>query len=165
MKKEHEIPVDIRAAVITVSTSRTQETDGSGKAILLLLEEAGIPVLHYTLVRDDILMIRQKLLEALGDCNCVILNGGTGISPDDCTIEAVTPLLDKIIDGFGEIFRQKSYLDVGTSAILSRAVAGTSGERVVFCLPGSTAAVKLAMTEIILPELRHLISHARRREK
>jgi len=165
MKKEHERPMDITAAVITVSTTRTRETDGSGQAILSLLEEEKIPVLHYSIVRDDILMIRCGLHEVLGDCNCIILNGGTGISPDDCTIEAVVPVLDKIIDGFGEIFRQKSYADVGTAALLSRAIAGTCRERIVFCLPGSTAAVTLAMREIILPELRHLVSHAQKREQ
>ena len=164
MKKEHEKPVDIRAAVITVSTSRTRDTDGSGKAILSLLEGENIPVLHYSLVKDDIVMIRRELHAVLDDCNCIIINGGTGISPDDCTIEAVVPVLDKIIDGFGEIFRQKSYADIGTAAILSRALAGTCGERIIFCLPGSTPAVTLAMKEIILPELRPLVSHAKRRD-
>jgi molybdenum cofactor biosynthesis protein B len=164
MKREHEKPVDIRAAVITVSTSRTRDTDGSGKAILSLLEGESIPVLHYSLVKDDIVMIRRELYAVLDSCNCIIFNGGTGISPDDCTIEAVVPLLDKVIDGFGEIFRHKSFADIGTAAILSRAVAGTCGERIIFCLPGSTPAVTLAMKEIILPELRHLVSHARRRD-
>ncbi|MDH7509901.1 MAG: MogA/MoaB family molybdenum cofactor biosynthesis protein [Methanolinea sp.] len=164
MKKEHEKSVDISAAIITVSTSRTRDTDESGKAILSLLEGANIPVLHYSLVKDDIMMIRRELHAVLDGCNCIILNGGTGISPDDCTIEAVVPLLDKVIDGFGEIFRQKSYADIGTAAILSRAVAGTCGERIVFCLPGSTPAVTLAMKEIILPELRHIVSHARKRD-
>lgn len=164
MKREHEKPVDIRAAVITVSTSRTRDTDGSGKAILSLLEEENIPVLHYSLVKDDIVMIRRELHAVLDSCNCIIFNGGTGISPDDCTIEAVVPLLDKVIDGFGEIFRHKSFADIGTAAILSRAVAGTCGERIIFCLPGSTPAVTLAMKEIILPELRHLVSHAGRRD-
>lgn len=163
MKREHERLVEARAGVITVSSSRTRETDRSGEVILSLLSERGIPVGHYAIVRDEIVAIRREFHAAIGDCNCIILNGGTGISPDDCTIEAIAPLLDKIIDGFGEFFRQKSAAEVGTSAILSRALAGTCGERVVFCLPGSPAAVALAVREIILPELRHLLSHARRR--
>jgi len=92
--------------------------------------------------------------------NCVIVNGGTGLTHDDCTIEAVAPLLEKKIDGFGEIFRYKSSVQIGTASMLSRAVAGIIYGKAIFCIPGSTPAVTLAMEELILPEIAHIISHA-----
>ncbi|MCQ8894551.1 MAG: MogA/MoaB family molybdenum cofactor biosynthesis protein [Methanolinea sp.] len=159
MKSHHEKPVDIRAAVITISSSRTMETDTSGKTIIRFLEEDHIPVLSYGIVKDSVEEIRRQLFQALKDCNCIIMNGGTGLSPDDCTIEAVAPLLEKRIEGFGEIFRLKGLQDIGTATILSRAIAGTCGGGVIFCIPGSTPAVSLAMKEIIIPELRHILSH------
>jgi molybdenum cofactor biosynthesis protein B len=100
------------------------------------------------------------LSKALKICNCIILDGGTGLTPDDVTIEAVSPLLEKKIDGFGELFRMKSYEEIGTSAMLSRAVAGTIRGKAVFCIPGSTAAVILATKTLIVPEISHILSHA-----
>jgi molybdenum cofactor biosynthesis protein B len=94
--------------------------------------------------------------------NCIVINGGTGLTPDDCTIEAITPLLEKKIDGFGEFFRMKSLQEIGTSAMLSRAIAGISHGRVIFCIPGSTPAVTLATKELIVPEIVHILSHANR---
>ncbi|OPX75358.1 MAG: Molybdopterin adenylyltransferase [Methanoregulaceae archaeon PtaU1.Bin059] len=163
MQVHHERPVHISAAVITVSSTRTTENDSSGKEIMHLLEMAGISVGIYTIVRDDIEEIRREVLTSFRSCNCVIVNGGTGLTPDDCTIEAVSPLMEKKIDGFGELFRAKSMEEIGTPAMLSRAVAGVCHGKAVFCIPGSTAAVTLATRDLIIPELRHIISHATKR--
>jgi molybdenum cofactor biosynthesis protein B len=146
--------------VITVSTTRTQETDSSGKTIQAILAEAKIPVRHYAVIPDQIEAIRLELYQALKTCNCIIIDGGTGLTHDDCTIEAITPLLEKKIDGFGELFRMKSYDEIGTSTMLSRAIAGTIRGRVVFCIPGSTPAVTLATKTLIVPEIAHILSHA-----
>jgi len=160
MKQEHVQPIPITGAVITVSTTRTQETDSSGKTIQAILTEAKIPVQHYAVIPDQIEAIRSELYQALKTCNCIIIDGGTGLTHDDCTIEAVTPLLEKKIDGFGELFRMKSYDEIGTSTMLSRAIAGTIRGRVVFCIPGSTPAVTLATKTLIVPEIAHILSHA-----
>jgi len=160
MKQEHVQPIPITCAVITVSTTRTKETDSSGKTIQAILTEAKIPVQHYAVVPDQIEAIRFELYQALKTCNCIIIDGGTGLTHDDCTIEAVTPLLEKKIDGFGELFRMKSYDEIGTSTMLSRAIAGTIRGRVVFCIPGSTPAVTLATKMLIVPEIAHILSHA-----
>ena len=160
MKQEHVQPIQITGAVITVSTTRTKETDSSGKIIQAILTEAKIPVQHYAVVPDQIEAIRFELYQALKTCNCVIIDGGTGLTYDDCTIEAITPLLEKKIDGFGELFRMKSYDEIGTSTMLSRAIAGTIHGRVVFCIPGSTPAVTLATKTLIVPEIPHILSHA-----
>ena len=112
------------------------------------------------MVPDQIEAIRFELYQALKTCNCVIIDGGTGLTHDDCTIEAVTPLLEKKIDGFGELFRMKSYEEIGTSTMLSRAIAGTIHGRAVFCIPGSTPAVTLATKTLIVPEIPHILSHA-----
>ena len=160
MKPEHVKPIDIRIGIITVSSSRTPETDTSGMAICEIVKEAGFPVGYYVVVPDRVDRIRFELGKALQHANCIILTGGTGLTHDDCTIEAVTPLLEKVIDGFGELFRMKSYDEIGTSALLSRAVAGIYRQRAVFCIPGSTAAVQLATTELIIPEIVHILSHA-----
>ena len=160
MDKNHIQPFPINAAVITVSTTRTIKNDTSGKTICNLLNNKSIPVNHYTIVPDRIDAIRDELFTALKKANCIILNGGTGLTHDDCTIEAVSPLLDKKIDGFGEMFRAKSIQQIGTASMLSRAVAGVIYGNAVFCIPGSTPAVSLATTELIIPEIAHIISHA-----
>ena len=160
MKQEHVQPIPITGAVITVSTTRTQETDSSGKTIQAILAEAKIPVQHYAVIPDQIEAIRSELYQALKTCNCIIIDGGTGLTHDDCTIEAVTPLLEKKIDGFGELFRMKSFDEIGTSTMLSRAIAGTIRGRVIFCIPGSTPAVTLATKTLIIPEIAHILSHA-----
>ena len=90
----------------------------------------------------------------------MVLNGGTGLTHDDCTIEAVAPLLDKKIEGFGELFRMLSFQEIGSAAMLSRAIAGTTGGKAIFCIPGSTGAVKLATTALIIPEIMHILTHA-----
>jgi molybdenum cofactor biosynthesis protein B len=162
MSSDHIQPFDITGAIITVSTTRTLDTDTSGKTISGLLTEKSIPIRHYTLVPDNIDAIRNELFTAVKKANCIIINGGTGLTHDDCTIEAVSPLLDKRIDGFGEFFRMKSIQQIGTASMLSRAVAGIIGGKAVFCIPGSTPAVTLATTELILPEIAHILSHANR---
>jgi len=162
MSQNHIRPFEITGAVITVSTTRTVDTDTSGKTIIELLEEKSIPVHHYAIVSDRIDAIRNELFIAVKKTNCVIINGGTGLTYDDCTIEAVLPLLEKRIEGFGEFFRMKSIQQIGTASMLSRAVAGIIDGKAVFCIPGSTPAVTLATTELILPEIAHILSHANR---
>ena len=100
------------------------------------------------------------MIRALDRASCIVLNGGTGLTHDDCTIEAVTPLLDKQIDGFGELFRMMSFSEISSAAMLSRAVAGISGGKAIFCIPGSTGAAKLATSALIIPEIRHILTHA-----
>jgi len=150
----------ISAAVITVSSSRTRETDTSGETIKTLLEDAGIGITYYSIVPDRIEAIRRELIHALERANCVVLNGGTGLTHDDCTIEAVTPLLDKQINGFGELFRMMSFSEISSAAMLSRTIAGISGGKAIFCIPGSTGAAKLATSALIIPEIRHILTHA-----
>jgi molybdenum cofactor biosynthesis protein B len=160
MKKNHIRTIPIGAAIITVSSTRTKDNDTSGKAIGEILTAAGIHIEHYAIVSDRIEAIRSEIFLALRNSNCIIINGGTGLTYDDCTIEAVMPLLDKKIDGFGELFRLKSYEEIGTSSMLSRALAGTCNGKVIFCIPGSTPAVILATRELIVPEIAHILSHA-----
>ena len=150
----------ISGAVITVSSSRTRETDTSGETIKTLLEDAGIKITYYSIVPDRIEAIRSELIHALERASCVVLNGGTGLTHDDCTIEAVAPLLDKQIDGFGELFRMMSFSEISSAAMLSRTIAGISGGKAIFCIPGSTGAAKLATTALIIPEIRHILTHA-----
>jgi molybdenum cofactor biosynthesis protein B len=159
MKKDHIQPVTVTAGIITVSSTRTAENDTSGLAISEILRNAGFTVGHYAIVKDDVEAIRAELVRAMKHANCIIVNGGTGLTHDDCTIEAISPLLEKTIDGFGELFRMLSYEEIGTAALLSRAVAGTCQKKVVFCIPGSTPAVTLATTKLIVPEAVHILSH------
>lgn len=160
MKKNHIRTILIGAAIITVSSTRTKDNDTSGKAIGEILTAAGIHIDHYAIVSDRIEAIRSEIFLALRNSNCIIINGGTGLTYDDLTIEAVMPLLDKKIDGFGELFRLKSYEEIGTSSMLSRALAGTCNGKAIFCIPGSTPAVTLATRELIVPEIAHILSHA-----
>ena len=159
MTHKHTRTIPIYAAIITVSSTRTKENDTSGKAIHDILNSAGIQVRYYSIVYDRIEAIRSEVYLALKESNCVILNGGTGLTNDDCTIETVLPLLDKKIDGFGELFRMKSYQEIGTSSMLSRALAGTCDGKAIFCIPGATPAVTLATNELIIPEIAHILSH------
>jgi molybdenum cofactor biosynthesis protein B len=160
MNHAHVRTIEINAAIITVSSTRVQENDSSGKAISEILKENSIPVTYYTIVPDNLEKIRDEWFIAMKKANCIIFNGGTGLTHDDCTIEAITPLLEKKIDGFGELFRMKSFGQVGISSMLSRAVAGTSSGVAVFCIPGSTPAVILATKELIVPAIAHTLSHA-----
>ncbi|NJJ37667.1 molybdenum cofactor biosynthesis protein B [Paenibacillus apii] len=155
-----EAPDSVNCYIITVSDTRTIDTDKSGQLIETLLEESGYHVAGRTIVKDDYDDIRELIHICAADnaIEAVLLTGGTGIAPRDSTYEAVESLLDKTMPGFGEIFRYLSFAeDIGTAAILSRAVAGTIGSTAVFSMPGSTGAVKLALTRLIIPELRHVM--------
>ncbi|AVP36475.1 MogA/MoaB family molybdenum cofactor biosynthesis protein [Staphylococcus felis] len=151
----------IRCAVLTVSDTRTKETDKGGQLVQQLLGTINTTIepSHYRIVKDDQVEIQTVLEEWLAEnIDVVITTGGTGIAPRDVTIEVVKPLLTKEIEGFGELFRYLSYVeDVGTRALLSRAVGGTIDRKLIFCLPGSTGAVKLGLNKLILPELNHLV--------
>ncbi|MEI7856863.1 MAG: MogA/MoaB family molybdenum cofactor biosynthesis protein [Methanomicrobiales archaeon] len=162
MNQNHIQPIQISAAIITISTTRKKENDTSGATISTLLRAVNIPVCHYAIVSDRVEAIRNELYIAMKTANCIIINGGTGLTHDDCTIEAISPLLEKKIDGFGEFFRIKSLQEIGTASMLSRAVAGIIDGKVIFCIPGSTPAVTLATKELILPEIVHILSHANR---
>ncbi|WP_269670512.1 molybdenum cofactor biosynthesis protein B [Mammaliicoccus sciuri] len=151
----------INVAVLTVSDTRTKETDKGGQLVQQYLKDLNVEIRegHYQIVKDDVTEIQTQVNEWLNnDFDAIITTGGTGISQRDVTIEAIKPLLDKEIEGFGEIFRYLSYTeDVGTRAILSRAIAGTVGHQVIISIPGSTGAVKLAMEKLITKELNHLV--------
>ena len=146
----------VACAVLTVSDTRTSDTDTSGALIQSRLEQAGFVVKTYAIVPDDGARIVNRLEAWAGTVDAILLNGGTGISPRDGTYEAVSGLLDKTLPGFGELFRMLSYDEVGAAAMLSRAVAGLYRGTLIFSTPGSTNAVKLAMDKLILPELEHL---------
>ncbi len=153
-------PMTVNCAVITVSDTRSPETDRSGQLIQQLLIEAGHEVRDYAILQDEPAQI-QAYLESLKqstDIDAVIFNGGTGIAPRDTTYDAIESLLEKTLPGFGEIFRFLSYQEIGSRAIASRAVAGVYNMKLVFSIPGSTGAVKLALQQLILPELIHLVT-------
>jgi len=166
---KHEADVEIKVGILSISTSKFKkfgyvsgidsipEEDESSKT---LLEKLKFEVVDYRLVGDDETGIARAVLEMSEICNVIISTGGTGITPRDVTVEAIRPLVEKEIEGFGEIFRMESYREVGTAAILSRAFAGVLRNRtVIFCLPGSKKAVELGV-RIINDCLRHVVSHA-----
>jgi molybdopterin adenylyltransferase len=152
----HGSRVHLKLGVITASDSRSPATDESGALIRELLEHAGHRVVHYEVLPDTPERIATAVRETLAQTDAVIINGGTGIAPRDSTIEAVRPLLDKELDGFGELFRMLSYQEIGAAAILSRAIAGVSGGKIVAALPGSPNACRLAMEKLLIPELGHM---------
>lgn len=161
--KEHKqsAPKSVKCKIITVSDTRTKETDKSGKLMIELLTEAGHVIIDHVIVKDEAAPIRDAVVKGCEDpeIEAVLTNGGTGIALRDVTIETVSALFDKEITGFGEIFRLLSYQeDIGSAAILSRAAAGVINNKAVFSTPGSTGAVKLAMNKLILPELGHVVS-------
>ena len=144
-------------AIVTVSDTRTPETDESGALIRRLAEEAGHAVVDYRIVKDEQDQVLDALNDfAMGEARLIIFNGGTGIGRRDRTFDVINRALDKTLPGFGEIFRMLSYQEVGAAAMLSRATAGIYRDRVVFSTPGSPNAVRLAMEKLILPEIRHL---------
>jgi molybdopterin adenylyltransferase len=157
-------PARLGFAVITASDSRNAQDDVSGRAIRDLAEGAGHWIVDSTMVRDDVAAIRDAVrrMLSLPQVDVVVTTGGTGFSPRDLTLEAVEPLLERSVEGFGELFRMLSYNQVGAAAMLSRAAAGLIGARAVFLLPGSPKAVTLAMEALILPEAAHLLGQARR---
>jgi molybdenum cofactor biosynthesis protein B len=156
-------PQRLTFAVLTASDTRTHEDDGSGGRIVALATAAGHQMVGHAVIKDDEKSIRSAVREALSSgADVVVLNGGTGFSGRDVSIEALEPLMERRIEGFGELFRMLSFQQVGPAAMLSRAVAGVAGRSVVFALPGSPKAVELAMTELILPEAAHLLGQIRR---
>ena len=156
-------PTGLSVSIITVSDTRTLETDKSGQAIERLLAASGHRVLTRLVVPDEGASIDAALRAALADtADAVILNGGTGIAQRDGTVEIVSELLDRELPGFGELFRFLSFEEIGAAAMLSRAVGGVSGDKAVFSLPGSTKAVTLAMEKLILPEVGHVVRELRK---
>lgn len=146
--------------VLTVSDTRDESTDQSGRLIKTLLAEHGHRLAGYRIVKDEPAEIEALLRQTLadGEVETVIVNGGTGIAPRDGTYEVIDRLLDKRLDGFGEIFRFLSYQDIGSAAMMSRAVAGSASGKVLISLPGSKGAVELGMRRLVLPELGHMVS-------
>ena len=157
-------PDTVRVAVLTISDTRTPETDTGGDTIDELMRGAGHEVVKRDIVGDDATRIRMELLDLLArsDVDAVITTGGTGISARDTTYEVVDRMLEKRLDGFGEIFRMLSYEEVGAAAVLSRAVAGAVGDKLVACLPGSRNAVRLAVEKLLVPEIAHVVFELRK---
>lgn len=160
--EEHrrQAPTSVQCSIITVSDTRTFETDKSGLLIKKILTENNHQIIEHQIVKDDWHSIQTLVKQQVSrpDIEAILLNGGTGIATRDITFEAVKELLDKEMPGFGELFRYLSYVeDIGSASILSRAVAGTCAHTAVFSMPGSSGAVKLAMTKLILPELGHVM--------
>jgi molybdenum cofactor biosynthesis protein B len=157
-------PASLRVAVLTASDSRGRADDTSGALIAEMAVEAGHELVDRTITPDTVESIRRSVRQAIDGlaADFVVINGGTGFSDRDVTIEAVLPLFDREVDGFGELFRVLSYDQVGAAAMLSRATAGVIGRSVVFVVPGSPKAVGLAMGSLILPEVCHLVGQLRR---
>jgi molybdenum cofactor biosynthesis protein B len=148
----------VLCAIVTISDTRTPESDTSGQTIRRLLEEQQHIVTHYAVVKDEPAQIVATVREfAAAGCQVILTNGGTGIAGRDNTFEALDELLEKRLPGFGELFRMLSYEEIGPAAMLSRATAGRMGNALLFAMPGSTNAVRLAMQKLILPQLNHLV--------
>lgn len=150
----------IRCAVVTVSDTRTLETDTGGQTIVDLLEAAEHQVTSRVIVRDEPDQMRAAIVQACDQAQAILITGGTGISARDQTFETISGLLDKTLPGYGELFRMLSYQEIGAAAMLSRTVGGIMGQTVVLTMPGSRAAVRLAMEGLILPEIAHLVHEA-----
>ena len=158
LEHKEQAPPTVACMIITISDTRTPETDLSGKCLRELLEENGHRIVRYEIVKDEPAAIRQLLREGIAAeaIQAILCNGGTGISFRDRSYEAVAEILEKRLDGFGELFRMLSFEEIGSAAMLSRAVGGIVGETVIFAMPGSKHAVELALEKLILPELGHL---------
>ena len=161
--KEHRsgAPAELKVAVLSISTTRSLKTDESGHWIAKRAGREGLTVVNHQVVKDDITAIRHAVSHVLAEKapHGIILTGGTGISPKDVTIEAVRPLFSKELSAFATLFAQLSFESIDSAAILSRATAGVIGSALVFCIPGSLKACKLACRELIFPELGHLVRH------
>ena len=155
-------PISVRCFIVTVSDTRTEETDASGRAIAGLLTAAGHIVTGRAIVKDEASLVREAVRRQLAsvDVQAIITTGGTGITSRDSTYEAVSALLEKRLDGFGELFRMLSFQQIGPAAMMSRACAGLAAGHIVVSLPGSEAAVRLAMERLLIPELGHLVQQA-----
>jgi molybdenum cofactor biosynthesis protein B len=160
-------PDHVRVAVLTISDTRTREDDTGGDTVQELLESAGHEVVKREIVQDDAPRIRTALVDVLAssEVDAVVTSGGTGISGRDTTYEVVDRMIEKKLDGFGEIFRMLSYEEIGSAAIMSRAVAGAVGAKFVASLPGSRNAVRLAMEKLLIPEIAHVVFELRKHQK
>ncbi|MFC1957959.1 molybdenum cofactor biosynthesis protein B [Chloroflexota bacterium] len=157
-------PRSVNCAVLTISDSRTEENDESGKLIRQKLSQNGHKVLSYAVLKNEAESIKKKISELLRqeELQVIITSGGTGVSHRDITVETIYPILEKEMDGVGELFRFLTYQEMGTVSIMSRAMAGVAGGKVILCFPGSTGATSLAMDKIILPEIGHMVREATR---
>jgi molybdopterin adenylyltransferase len=166
-KHRESAPERVRVAVLTISDTRTPQTDTGGDTIEELMRGAGHEIVERGIVRDEASGIRTKLVDLLArsDVDAVITTGGTGISARDTTYEVVDRMLEKKLDGFGEIFRVLSYEEIGAAAILSRALAGAVGPKFIACLPGSRNAVRLAVEKLLAPEISHVVFELRKHQE
>lgn len=157
-------PIRAGFAVVTLSDTRTRDTDTSGQLIRERLIAQGHSLIAESIIPDEPADLNRLLDAYFADetIDVIITNGGTGLSKRDHTIDVIEPRLQRLIPGFGELFRMLSYREIGSAALLSRAVAGVTGSTLVFALPGSTAACRLALDELLLPQLRHLIREIRK---
>jgi molybdenum cofactor biosynthesis protein B len=164
LEHKKEAPQSVNCALVTVSDSRTEETDESGKLLKQKLTEGGHKLVSYTLLKNDSEAVRQTIEELLDEeeVQVIITGGGTGVSHRDITVETVSALLEKKLDGFGELFRSLSYQEIGTASIMSRSIAGVARGKVIICIPGSLGATRLAAEKIIVPEIGHMVREASR---
>jgi molybdenum cofactor biosynthesis protein B len=166
-KHKESAPETVRVAILTISDTRTPETDTGGDVAEELLEGAGQEVVERRIVRDEVSGIRNNLIDLLArsDVDAVVTTGGTGISARDTTYEVVERMVEKRLDGFGEIFRMLSYEEIGSAAIMSRTLAGSVGSKFVASLPGSRNAVRLAVEKLLVPELSHVVFELRKHQE
>ncbi|MFJ8245943.1 molybdenum cofactor biosynthesis protein B [Peribacillus asahii] len=160
----HNPSISVCTAILTVSDTRTKENDTSGKEISNLLTEQQHTVHDYQIVKDELSLITSTIQDWCKNplIQMIIITGGTGFTPRDVTYEAVSSLLDKEMQGFGELFRSLSYIEIGPKSMFSRAVAGSLDGKAIYALPGSTNAVKLAMNKLILPTCQHFVEELNR---
>jgi molybdopterin adenylyltransferase len=166
-KHKESAPEKVRVAILTISDTRTPETDTGGDIAQKLLDGAGQEVVERRIVRDEVAGIRNELVDLLArsDVDAVLTTGGTGISARDTTYEVVDRMIEKKLDGFGEVFRMLSYEEIGSAAIMSRALAGSVGSKFLASLPGSRNAVKLAVEKLLVPELAHVVFELRKHQE
>ncbi len=157
-------PQSVSCAVLIISDTRTEQDDESGKLIREKLSQNGHRVMSYSILKNEADSIKKKIYELLREeeLQVIITSGGTGVSHRDITVETISLILEKKLDGFGELFRFLSYQEIGTASIMSRAIAGVIGGKVILCLPGSLGAANLAMDKLILPEIGHMVREATR---
>ena len=166
-KHREAAPEKVRVAVLTISDTRTRENDTGGDIAEELLRDAGQEIVARQIVRDEVIAIRSSLIDLLArsDVDAIITTGGTGISARDTTYEVVERMIEKQLDGFGEIFRALSYEEIGAAAIMSRALAGSVGTKFIASLPGSRNAVRLAVEKLLVPELAHVVFELRKHQE
>ncbi len=164
LEHKQKAPQSVSCAVLIISDSRTEQDDESGKLIKQKLSQNGHWLVFYSILKNEADSIRKQIYELLAqeELQVIITSGGTGASHRDITVETISPILEKKLDGFGELFRFLSYQEIGTASIMSRAIAGVVGGKIILCLPGSLGAANLAMDKIILPEIGHMVREATR---